>query len=95
MSAAYLIAQLKVTNSENYKEYIEKVPEIIKKYGGQFIVRGGHQKEFENFGFDRTVVVEFESYDDAVKCYKSSDYQSALDHVKDSAVRYVSIVEGI
>ena len=30
MSAAYLIAQLKVTNSENYKEYIEKVPEIIK-----------------------------------------------------------------
>ena len=33
MSAAYLIAQLKVTNSENYKEYIEKVPEIIKKYG--------------------------------------------------------------
>ena len=33
MSAAYLIAQLKVTNSENYKEYIEKVPEIVKKYG--------------------------------------------------------------
>ena len=67
---------------------------IIKKYGGQFIVRGGHQKEFENFGFERTVVVEFESYDDAIKCYESPDYRSALDHVKDSAVRYVSIVEG-
>ena len=41
MSAAYLIAQLKVTNSENYKEYIEKVPEIIKKYGGEYLARGG------------------------------------------------------
>ena len=38
MSAAYLIAQLKVTNSENYKEYIEKVPEIIKKYGCNKII---------------------------------------------------------
>ena len=41
MSAAYLIAQLKVTNSENYKEYIEKVPEIVKKYGGEYLARGG------------------------------------------------------
>ena len=41
MSAAYLIAQLKVTNSENYKEYIEKVPEIIKKYDGEYLARGG------------------------------------------------------
>ena len=40
MSAAYLIAQLKVTNSENYKEYIEKVPEIVKKYGGETVVPG-------------------------------------------------------
>jgi len=30
MSAAYLIAQLKVTNSENYKEYIEKVLKLLK-----------------------------------------------------------------
>ena len=85
----------KLVDTEEYSKYINLATEIIKKYDGQFIVRGGNQKEFENFGFDRTVVVEFESYDDAIKCYESSDYQSALDHVKDSAVRYVSIVEGI
>ena len=85
----------KLVDTEEYSKYINLATEIIKKYGGQFIVRGGNQKEFENFGFDRTVVVEFESYDDAIKCYESSDYQSALDHVKDSADRYVSIVEGI
>ena len=41
MPAGYVIAQLRVTNPENYKEYIEKVPEIIKKYDGEYLARGG------------------------------------------------------
>ena len=34
MSSGYVIAQLKVTNSENYKEYVSKVTEVVKKFGG-------------------------------------------------------------
>ena len=60
-----------------------------------FLIRGGTQDEFEETGFERTVVVEFESHKDAIECYKSKDYQLALEHVKDSATRYVSIVEGV
>ena len=30
MPAGYVIAQLRVTNQENYKEYIEKVNPIVK-----------------------------------------------------------------
>ena len=30
MSAGYVIAQLKVTNPENYKEYVAKVSEVVK-----------------------------------------------------------------
>ena len=41
MPAGYVIAQLKITNPENYKEYIEKVNPIIKKFGGEFLVRAG------------------------------------------------------
>ena len=95
MKKGYWVVRAKLTDNEEYSKYIVLATEIIKKHGGQFIIRGGHQKEFENIGFERTVVVEFESHEEAVKCYESSDYQSALDHVKDSAVRYVSIVEGI
>ena len=32
MPAGYVIAQLKVTNPENYKEYVEKVPDVIKNF---------------------------------------------------------------
>ena len=47
MSAGYVIAQLKVTNPENYKEYVEKVNPIVKKFGGEFLVRNGEYKIFD------------------------------------------------
>ena len=47
MSAGYVIAQLKVTNSENYKEYVEKVNEIVKKYDGEYLVRAGEFQVFD------------------------------------------------
>ena len=36
MSAGYVIAQLKVTNPENYKVYVEKDTPLVKKFGGEF-----------------------------------------------------------
>ena len=41
MPAGYVIAQLKVTNPENYKEYVAKVSEVVKKYDGEYLVRNG------------------------------------------------------
>ena len=40
MPAGYVIAQLKVTNPENYKEYVEKVTPLVKKYGGEVVSPG-------------------------------------------------------
>ena len=37
MSAGYVVAQLKVTNPENYKEYVAKVTEVVKKFGGEYL----------------------------------------------------------
>ena len=37
MPAGYVIAQLKITNPKNYKEYVEKVNPIVKKFGGEFL----------------------------------------------------------
>ena len=91
----YWVVRAKISNSDSYSKYIELATKIICKYNGTFLIRGGAQDEFEETGFERTVVVEFESHKDAIECYKSKDYQLALEHVKDSATRYVSIVEGV
>ena len=39
--AAYLIGDVKLKDSEGYKPYQAEVPEIIRKHGGEYVVRGG------------------------------------------------------
>ena len=95
MSKGYWVVRANVNNVEEYSKYVEIATGIIKNYNGKFLVRGGQQIEFEEKGFERTVVAEFNSYDDAIECYNSSEYQSALIHVKGSALRLFTVVEGI
>ena len=74
---------------------IVKASEIVKKNSGTFLVRGGKQKEYEIKGYKRTVIVEFYSYQHAIDCYNSEEYQSALKHVEDSSNRIFTVVEGV
>ena len=48
MLAGYVIAQLKITNPDNYKEFVEKVNPIVKKFCGEFLVRAGEFKIFDS-----------------------------------------------
>tara|TARA_B100000427_G_scaffold7856_1_gene7088 strand:- start:150 stop:455 length:306 start_codon:yes stop_codon:yes gene_type:complete len=101
MSKGYWVVRANVSDLEEYSKYVEIATGIIKNHNGKFLIRGGQQTEFEIYGkllekgFERTVVAEFSSYDDALECYNSSEYQSALVHVKGSALRLFTVVEGI
>ena len=62
MPAGYVIAQLKVTNPENYKEYVEKVTPLVKKFGGEFLVRAGEFQIFDGeTKFPRIIILKFPS----------------------------------
>lgn len=94
--AAYLLVDLEVTDPENYERYRAAVPDMIKKYGGRYLVRGG---EFEVLEGDwqprRLVVLEFPSMDDVKKFYDSDDYRD-LKAVRIASTRgNVIAVEGI
>ena len=95
MSKGYWVVRANISEAEEYSKYVQIATDIIAKYNGHFLIRGGDQIEFEESGFERTVVVEFNSFEDALECYKSTDYQSALKFVKNSSKRYVSIVKGV
>ena len=45
--SGYAIAQIEVNNPENYKEYLAKVTDIVTKFGGEFLVRGGEFSHVE------------------------------------------------
>ena len=51
MSKAYWVVRANVSNSEEYSKYVQIATDIIAKYNGNFLIRGGDQIEFEESGF--------------------------------------------
>tara|TARA_Y100000590_G_C15551620_1_gene951118 strand:+ start:634 stop:921 length:288 start_codon:yes stop_codon:yes gene_type:complete len=92
---AYWITRCQVYNSDDYDKYIKLAGPAIMKHGGNFLVRGGDQIEVEGGVYERTVLVEFSSLEQAKACYYSDDYQQALEHSKNSSNRHVVLVEGM
>jgi len=92
---AYWVVRGNILKPEEYSKYIALAGPIIRKFNGKFIVRGGKQIEVEGEGYQRTVVIAFSSFEKAQLCYNSDEYQEALNYVKISAKRLVTIVEGV
>ncbi len=77
--AAYVIADVNVTDPNAYDEYRKMVPPTIAKYGGRFLVRGGaHEVKEGDWKPSRVVVLEFPSLEQARKWYHSPEYAPAL-----------------
>jgi uncharacterized protein (DUF1330 family) len=75
----YLIVNIEVTDPKGYEEYRQKVPPVLAKFGGRYIIRGGDMRVVEgNFPIKRLVVVEFPSLEAAQTFYDSPEYQPLL-----------------
>ena len=75
---AYWVARSKINDPAQYKKYTDRVPEILKKYGGKVLARGGRYQILEGpQKFQRFVVIEFPSLEQAVKCHDSPEYREA------------------
>ncbi len=84
----------KVENQENLKKYAEIVTPIIKSFGGVPLIRGGKYKKFDGQDFIRSVVWEFPSYEKAIECHNSKEYQDGWSIAKNTTVRHMQVVEG-
>ena len=78
MAKGYWIARIDVHDMDAYKKYIAANAAPIAEYGGRFLVRGGECEEKEGNHRQRTVVIEFDSYEAAKACYHSDGYQAAI-----------------
>ena len=91
----YLIANIKVTDPEAFERYRAAVPPVIARHGGRYLVRGGALERLENAeGFNRVVVLEFPSLDEARAFYHSADYAPLSKLRGDSTESQVVLVEG-
>ena len=75
---AFWVARSKVNNPDQYKKYTDLVPGILQKFGGKILARGGKFKILEGpEKFHRFIVIEFPSFDRAVACFTSPEYDQA------------------
>ena len=90
----WLATYKKIESKDNLGNYATKATSTIKSYGGNPLVRGGKYKCLEGNDFPRTVIWEFPSYQKAVECHDSKEYQAGWDLAKKTTVRHMQVIEG-
>lgn len=74
----YWVGRVDVDDPEAYKAYQAANAEPFRKYGARFLVRGGAFENPEGSCRARNVVIEFPSYQAALDCWRSPEYQHAI-----------------
>ena len=78
MPAAYLIVDMKITDMEQYKQYMAAAPAAVAAAGGEYLVRGGRCETLEgSWQPARVAMLRFPSYEKAKAFYDDSMYRAA------------------
>jgi len=75
---AYWVARARISDPVQYKKYTDLVPDIVARYGGRILARGGRYQIMEGpETFQRFIVIEFPTLEQGVACFKSPEYEAA------------------
>ena len=94
MSKGYWVVRVDVADQEKYKAYIAANAAPLKQYGARFLVRAGRYETPEGASRSRNAVIEFPSYQAALDCWKSPEYQRAIGFRKDVSTIDLIVIEG-
>ena len=96
MPKAYIVACYReLKNADALTDYAKIAGPAVKENGGRFLARGGRVASLEGGIEERTVIIEFDSFEAAVAHYNSDAYKAALVALGDAAVRDMRVVEGV
>ncbi|WP_395010009.1 DUF1330 domain-containing protein [Devosia sp.] len=95
MSKGYWMVSVTIRDPDTYKRYIEENAVAFARYGGRFLARGGRYEGPEGPTGTRNAIIEFDSYERALACYRSPEYQAALQLRLASSSAHMVIVEGV
>ena len=94
MAKGYWIGRVEVSDLEQYKLYVAANALPFQQYGARFLVRGGQFENPEGESRSRNVVLEFPSYQAALDCWHSPDYQAAIKLREAASAIDLIIIEG-
>lgn len=94
MRKGYWIALVDVNDVEGYMGYVAANKAVFDKFGGRFIIRNGQKELMEGKMRSRVVVLEFPSYQSALDCYRSPEYQHAKTLRAPNSDADIVVIEG-
>jgi uncharacterized protein (DUF1330 family) len=96
MAKAYWVSAYRaVKDADKLAAYAKLAGPAIAAGGGRFLARGLPAQVYEYGLQERTVLIEFDSVEQARTVHDSPDYQAALAALGDGAERDLRIVEGV
>ncbi|MCZ0978569.1 DUF1330 domain-containing protein [Streptomyces diastatochromogenes] len=96
MPKAYWVSVYRtISDPEKLAAYNELAAPAVAAAGGRTFVRGGRVLAHDSGIPERTILVEFDSFEQAVAARESPAYQEALAVLADGVERDFRIVEGI
>ena len=92
----WVVAYRSISDESAVKAYGALAVPAVQTFGGRFLTRSASQMQVYEAGLQqRTIVVEFDSYDMARTAHESEAYQKALQALGSGAERDFRIVEGV
>ena len=91
----WVVAYKSISDQSAIKSYAELAVPALESFGGRFLARTSTKVQPHEAGLQqRTVIVEFDSYEIALAAYDSEVYKKALRALGSGAERDFRIVEG-
>ena len=94
MAKGYWIVRVDIADAERYKEYTTANARPLALFGARFLVRAGQFETAEGSSRMRNAVIEFPSYQTAVDCWHSAEYQAVLRLREPVSTADLIIIEG-
>jgi uncharacterized protein (DUF1330 family) len=95
MPKAYWIScYRKVLDPNKLAAYAKLAGPAIEAGGGRFLARAAAAKAYEDGLAERTVLIEFDSVEQALATHESAAYQAALAALDGGVIRDMRIVPG-
>jgi uncharacterized protein (DUF1330 family) len=95
MSKGYWVVHVDVTDQEQFKTYLAANLTAFTLFGAKPLVRAGRFEVLEGTSRSRQALIEFPSYQAALDCWHSPEYQAALKLREPVSTMDLVIVEGI
>ena len=94
--AAYIWANVEVTDPVAYEEYRQRVPAIIAAHGGRYLARGGRSELLEGaVQPNRLVILEFPDMAQLKAFYHSPEYRPLIALRQRTARSSLMALEGV